>query len=93
MIKLVDASNELAMLLESFGIRADRWCFFLLNDNMNPDMAYGGSHWILVVYDPTKKHIGVLDSMARDVDDGTRQVSCLREAVGIADNKMCLVCS
>lgn len=73
MIKYVEADNELAALVESFGVRADRWCFFLLNDSTDPNVPCAGSHWILVVYDPLKKSVGVLDSMSSVVDEGTRQ--------------------
>ncbi|KAH7696519.1 sentrin-specific protease 8 [Aphelenchoides avenae] len=89
MIKYVEADNELAALVESFGVRADRWCFFLLNDSTDPNVPCAGSHWILVVYDPLKKSVGVLDSMSSVVDEGTRQfVRRMRTVLGILDSSI-----
>jgi Ulp1 family protease len=73
MIKYAAMDDGLNGLLESFGISADKWTFFLLNDNTNPDMPCGGCHWILLVFDPTQRHFLVLDSLASEVDYKTRQ--------------------
>uniref|UniRef100_A0A7E4WAR4 ULP_PROTEASE domain-containing protein n=1 Tax=Panagrellus redivivus TaxID=6233 RepID=A0A7E4WAR4_PANRE len=60
--------NPMEQAVQDIGLSSKRYNFFLVNDNMNPSMIGGGTHWSLLVYDPRRRGFVFLDSRPSVVD-------------------------
>ncbi|KAI1729352.1 sentrin-specific protease 8 [Ditylenchus destructor] len=63
LIKYCDENEDNSALFKDVGLSPEKWCFFILNDNADPNVAYGGSHWCLLLFDPIKQSFLLFDSM------------------------------
>uniref|UniRef100_A0A914EKZ9 Ubiquitin-like protease family profile domain-containing protein n=1 Tax=Acrobeloides nanus TaxID=290746 RepID=A0A914EKZ9_9BILA len=54
--------NQLQELLSSFEIDPMKWNIFMFNDNSDPTLIYGGTHWSLIVFSPTERTFYLFDS-------------------------------
>jgi Ulp1 family protease len=60
LIEIIKFSRE-----DELPIKIDKmkFYFFPINDNSNPSISFGGSHWSLLIYDPCLSRFVYLDSM------------------------------
>lgn len=43
------------VVMGELGLSSDKYMFFPVSDNKNPSLVGGGTHWTLLVYDPTRR--------------------------------------
>lgn len=74
MIKHLEQDNH--DLYREIGLSSEKWCLFIMNDNFNPEVVYGGSHWYLLLFNPIVRQFFVFDSLAGStVNDRIIQVN------------------